>query len=392
MSNYLLETLKDYIIGGKDMDTTKKYPLLEINLNKISDNTKYLLDLCNENNISISAVVKGVNADEEVVDVLIEGGCNYIASSRLEQLISLKKKYSHKENMLIRMPMKHEIKEVIKYVDISLNSEIQTINLLEKECKKQRKEHKILLMVDLGDLREGFFDKEELIDIALYIENNLEHVKLYGIGTNLSCYGSIKPSQKNLSYLCEIAEEIEEKISRKLDMISGGSTTSLPLLFDDKMPGKINNLRIGEALIVGRDLIDYWGYDLNKMHKDTMILKAEIIEIKEKPTYPIGEMFLDAFGNKPIYEDRGIRKRAILAVGKQDFVNDRDLIPLDEGVEIVGSSSDHLIVDLQNSKKDFKVGDVMSFGMFYSCALYLTSSKYVSKKYVELKELHKEYA
>ena len=84
MSNFLLETLKDYIIGGKDMDTTKKYPLLEINLNKISDNTKYLLDLCNENNISISAVVKGVNADEEVVDVLIEGGCNYIASSRLE--------------------------------------------------------------------------------------------------------------------------------------------------------------------------------------------------------------------------------------------------------------------------------------------------------------------
>ena len=107
-------------------------------------------------------------------------------------------------------------------------------------------------MVDLGDLREGFFDKEELIDIALYIENNLEHVKLYGIGTNLSCYGSIKPSQKNLSYLCEIAEEIEEKISRKLDMISGGSTTSLPLLFDDKMPEKINNLRIGEALIVCR--------------------------------------------------------------------------------------------------------------------------------------------
>ena len=116
---------------------------------------------------------------------------------------------------------------------------------------------------------------------------------------------------------------------------------------------------------------------------------------KEEPTTTTThaiDMFLDAFGNKPIYEDRGIRKRAILAVGKQDFVNDRDLIPLDEGVEIVGSSSDHLIVDLQNSKKDFKVGDVMSFGMFYSCALYLTSSKYVSKKYVELKALHKEYA
>lgn len=374
------------------MDTTTNYPLLEINLNKIADNTKYLVDLCNKNNISIAGVIKGVNADEEVVNVLADGGCKYLASSRIEQLTDLKGKNIEKETMLIRMPMKHEIKEVVKHIDISLNSEINTINLLEKECKKQKKEHKIILMVDLGDLREGFFNKEELIDVTLYIENNLEYVKLYGIGTNLSCYGSIKPSHENLSYLCEIAQDIEDKIGRKLDIISGGSTTSLPLLFDNKMPSKINNLRIGEALIIGRDLIDYWGYDLDKMHKDTMILKAEVIEIKEKPTYPIGEMFLDAFGNKPVYEDKGIRKRAILAVGKQDFVNDRDLVPLDENIEIVGSSSDHLIVDIQDSDTNFQVGDVMSFGMFYSNALYLTSSKYVNKHYIQLEELEKEYA
>lgn len=374
------------------MDTTTNYPLLEINLNKIADNTKYLVDLCNKNNISIAGVIKGVNADEEVVNVLADGGCKYLASSRIEQLTDLKEKNIEKETMLIRMPMKHEIKEVVKYIDISLNSEINTINLLEKECKKQKKEHKIILMVDLGDLREGFFNKEELIDITLYIENNLEYVKLYGIGTNLSCYGSIKPSHENLSYLCEIAQDIEDKIGRKLDIVSGGSTTSLPLLFDNKMPSKINNLRIGEALIIGRDLIDHWGYDLDKMHKDTMILKAEVIEIKEKPTYPIGEMFLDAFGNKPVYEDKGIRKRAILAVGKQDFVNDRDLVPLDENVEIVGSSSDHLIVDIQDSDTNFQVGDIMSFGMFYSNALYLTSSKYVNKHYIQLEELEKEYA
>lgn len=374
------------------MDTTTNYPLLEINLNKIADNTKYLVDLCNKNNISIAGVIKGVNADEEVVNVLADGGCKYLASSRIEQLTDLKGKNIEKETMLIRMPMKHEIKEVVKHIDISLNSEISTINLLEKECKKQKKEHKIILMVDLGDLREGFFNKEELIDITLYIENNLEYVKLYGIGTNLSCYGSIKPSHENLSYLCEIAQDIEDKIGRKLDIISGGSTTSLPLLFDNKMPSKINNLRIGEALIIGRDLIDYWGYDLDKMHKDTMILKAEVIEIKEKPTYPIGEMFLDAFGNKPVYEDKGIRKRAILAVGKQDFVNDRNLVPLDENIEIVGSSSDHLIVDIQDSDTNFQVGDIMSFGMFYSNALYLTSSKYVNKHYIQLEELEKEYA
>ncbi|GAA0706508.1 ornithine racemase Orr [Paraclostridium ghonii] len=364
------------------MNTAPKYPLLEINLNKIFDNTKCLVNLCKEKEISISGVIKGVNADPQIIDALVDGGCKYLASSRIEQLISLKEKGIKKENMLIRMPMAREIKDVVQYIDITLNSELKTINLLEKECKKQNKEHKVILMMDLGDLREGFFNKNELIDTALYIENNLKYVKLYGIGTNLSCYGSIKPSYENLSYLCEIAEEIESKIGRKLDIISGGSTTSLPLVLDNKIPSKINNLRIGEALLIGRELIDYWGYDLEKIHKDTLILKAEIIEIKEKPSYPIGEMFLDAFGNKPNYEDKGIRKRAILAVGKQDFVNDRDLIPLDDGVEIVGSSSDHLIVDIQNSNINFQVGDIMSLGMFYPCALFLTSSKYVNKYYI----------
>ena len=123
------------------MDTKQQYPLLEINLNKIADNTKYLVDLCNENNISIAGVIKGVNAQQEVVDVLADGGCKYLASSRIEQLIELKEKNIEKETMLIRMPMKLEVKEVVKHIDISLNSEIKTINLLEKECKKQKKEH-----------------------------------------------------------------------------------------------------------------------------------------------------------------------------------------------------------------------------------------------------------
>lgn len=359
-----------------------KYPILEINLDKIYQNTNYIVNLCKAENITVAGVIKGVNADPIIVKQLIDGGCKYIASSRIEQLIDFKKQEFTLETMLIRMPMKHEIKDLVKYVDISLNSEIKTIELIDKECSKENKKHNIVLMMDLGDLREGIFDKDEIIETAMYIENNLKHVKLYGIGTNLSCYGSIKPSYDNLNYLCEVACEIESKIGRELDIVSGGATTTLPLIIDKKIPKKVNNLRVGEAMLIGRDLIDYWNYDLPKMHKDTMILKAEIVEIKEKPSYPIGEMFLDAFGNRPTYKDNGIRKRAILAVGKQDFVNDRDLIPLNKNAEILGSSSDHLIVDIQGCETNFEVGDIMSFGMFYSNTLYLTSSKYVNKHYI----------
>jgi predicted amino acid racemase len=275
-----------------------------------------------------------------------------------------------------------EIGEVVKYADISLNSELETINKIENECRKQNKKHKIILMMDLGDLREGILDEDEFINTVLYIENNLKYVKLYGIGTNLSCYGSIKPTYKNLNKLCNVGIKIENKIGRDLDIISGGATTTLPLILENNIPKKINNLRIGEAILVGRDLIDYWGYDLKQIHKDTIILKAEVIELKSKPSYPIGDMFIDAFGNKPIYEDRGIRKRAIVGIGKQDFVFHDSLIPLDEGIKIVGSSSDHLIIDIQDSTKNIELGDVINFGMFYPNVLFLTVSEYVKKEYI----------
>lgn len=364
------------------MNCAHTYPALEINLDKIYANTKYIVNLCKDLDISIAGVVKGVNAQSEVVEKMVDGGCEYIASSRINQLIQLKANGMNKDTMLIRMPMMGEIEKLVGNVDISLNSELETIIKINQECKKQNKQHKVVLMFDLGDLREGIFDEKEFIETAIYIENNLKNIKLYGVGTNLSCYGSIKPSYENLEKLCNVAIEIEKNIKRELDIVSGGATTTLPLILDNKIPKKINNLRVGEAILVGRDLEDYWGYDIKEIHKDTITLKAEIIEIKEKPSYPIGEMFIDAFGNKPQYEDRGIRKRAILGIGKQDFVFHDTLIPLDEGVEIVGSSSDHLIIDIQNSAQEFKIGDIINFGVFYPSMLYLTSSTYVDKYYI----------
>ncbi|WP_099191343.1 alanine/ornithine racemase family PLP-dependent enzyme [Tepidibacter mesophilus] len=367
---------------SKNSGINQKYPILEIDLNKIYQNTKYMVDLCDSRGISIASVAKGFNGLPKVVEQFVNAGCKYIAHSRIEQIIKLKEHGINVPFMLIRIPMFSEIEELVKYVDISLNSELETLNRIEYECKSQNNNHKVVLMFDLGDIREGIIDEKEFIELAMHVENKLENVQLYGIGTNLGCYGSIMPTKENLGKLCDIAEKIEKNIDRKLDIVSGGATTSIPLIIDGKMPNKINNLRIGEGIILARDLKDYWGYDIDKMNQDTFVLKAQVVEIKDKPSYPIGEMFIDAFGNKPDIIDRGIRKRAILAVGKQDFASHDKLIPQKQGVEIIGSSSDHLIVDVENCKQEIQLGDILDFHMYYSHMLYLSGSSSVTKVYV----------
>jgi predicted amino acid racemase len=277
-----------------------------------------------------------------------------------------------------------EIENLVKYVNISLNSEIETISKIEEECIKQNKTHNVILMLDLGDLREGYFSDDDIIEAAIYIETNFKFVKLYGIGTNLSCYGSILPTEKNLSRLTSVATKIEKKIKRNLDIISGGATSSLPLVFNGKIPKKINNLRLGEGILLAIDLEEYYNIDMSDMYKDTFIIKAEIIEIKTKASRPIGTFSIDAFGNKPTYIDIGNHKRALLAIGKKDIGDHSKLIPIDNNLKVLGSSSDHLIIDIENTNINYNIGDIISFRMYYQPMLFACSSPDMSIIYKPL--------
>jgi len=359
-----------------------KYPELEINLSKIQDNAKTIVDKCNQKDISVCGIVKGANGFPEVANALISGGCTEIGDSRIHHLIDLKKADITTPLLLTRIPMISEIDDFIKYVDISLNSELEVIEEINRKAIKNNCIHKVILMCDLGDLREGIMNEAEIVKTAIYIENHLNNIELYGIGTNLGCYGSIKPTLINLSYLVEIAEKIESNINRILKIISGGATSTLPLVDNDEIPKRINHLRIGECILLGRDLNDLWNLNLGNLSMDTFLLNAEIVELKNKPSYPIGEIFLDAFGETPHYDDNGVRKRAIVAVGKQDFVYHDKLIPRNEDIKIIGSSSDHLILDLEDCVEHYAIGDIISFEMFYAPMLYLSCSKGVHKRFV----------
>ena len=303
---------------------------------------------------------------------MVAGGAYALADSRVENLKKLQGIGVPK--LLLRIPMMSQAAQVVEYADISFNSELETIKALDAAAKQKGTQHQIVLMVDLGDLREGVW-YENAVQYAGEI-TKLEHIKLVGLGTNLTCYGGVIPSTDNLGTLVRLAEEIEQKYNLKLDIISGGNSSSIHLLMKEQLPARVTQLRLGEAIVLGTE--SAYGERIENTYKDAFTFAAEIVELKEKPSMPIGEIGLDAFGGKPVFEDRGIIKRAIVAVGRQD-VKHEGLTPRDPKIEILGASSDHMILDVTKSDKAYKVGDILEFDVNYGCLLAAATSEYVTK-------------
>ena len=358
------------------------YPKLTVNLQYFKENVAAMVERCNKHGIAIAGVIKGTTGFPQCAQMFKEGGAKMIASSRLEQLEDIVEYGVDLPTMLLRIPMLSDVDEVVRICDISLNSEVAVLKALNDAAAKQNKIHKVIIMADVGDLREGFWDKDEMVEAAVFVENELKNLDLAGVGMNVGCWGSIEPTPDNLNELISIAERIEARIGRELEYISGGATSSLMRIMDGNIPKRINMLRVGEGVLIARDLEEFYGYDLSKFCHDVVRLKAEVIEVKNKPSHPVGEIGVDAFGHKMEYEDRGMRKRALLGVGKVDYGAPCDLIPMEKGIEVLGASSDHTIIDIEDAEKDWKVGDIMEFDVNYATLVYLSNCRNVQIAYV----------
>lgn len=360
------------------------YPYIEINLDKIEHNAKVITTLCAQHGIKVAGVTKVTCGSPRVARALLRGGVAQVADSRVENIKRIKDDAIRAETILLRIPMKSEIEQAVELADISLNSELKIIDMLSEASIKRGKIHRIILMVDLGDLREGVLP-DEVVPTVKKIKN-IKGVNLIGIGTNLSCYGGVIPSHSNMSKLVELAEQVENELSKPLEIISGGNTSSLALVERNEMPKKINHLRIGEGILLGRETIER--KPITNTYQDAFTLKAEVIELKDKPSIPYGERGQDTFGEKKEIVDTGIGKRAILGVGREDILLD-GIVPLVKGTEILGASSDHLIIDVTNSSVPVQLGDGIPFSLSYGALLSSMTSSYVSKNWLMEKTVKK---
>ena len=355
----------------------KRYPRLVIYPERVRENAEKVVKACAEVGVNVLAVTKGVSADLRVARAMLDGGCCAFADSRIRNLTALKKAFPGVERTLLRIPMKSEAADVVENTNCSLVSMPESIEALEAECRFSDTAHRVLLMFDLGDRREGVL--EEDLDAFVRVLKKSPHVLLTGVGSNFACFAGVLPNARALGRLARMRVVLEDALGYALPICSGGATSSLMLIERGELPCEVNQLRVGEGILLGLDAA--WQRAIPWLRQDTIRLDAEIAELRVRPSLPDGEIGADAFGIVRTFEDWGPRRRAIVALGRQD-VPPESLTPLDEGVEILGASSDHTLLDVQNMPRPPRWGDVLSFSLTYSALLALTTSSYVKREYI----------
>lgn len=348
-------------------------PRIEIALSQIQHNTQILCELYGGKGISLMGVSKAVLGEPLIAKAMIRGGVKFIADSRLENIQRMKNARVSTKFVLLRTASS-QAESIVEDVDISLNTEIETLKKLNYYASLQNKIHQVILMVEMGDLREGILPN----DIFLFIKKVLclPHLKIIGLGCNLACYGGIKPDRQKMLQLSELTDAVEKKFQINLPLVSGGNSANYEWYKSTTNVGRINNLRIGESILLGCGTVNRQA--IPKLYTNAFKLIAEVIESKVKPSLPFGEICQDAFGNIPVFRDRGMHSRVIIALGKQDTPVSG--LSCDRSLEILGSSSDHLVLD--NKNPNLKVGMGVNFALDYGSLLAAMTSPFIKKQFI----------
>ncbi len=348
-----------------------------IDLRALQDNIRTIDTWLTERDASWSLVTKVLCGHADTLTALQSLGVRSMADSRLANLRAITRTVDDFESWYLRLPHLPAIPDIIELADVSLNSEMRTIESLDAEARRQGQRHRIVVMVELGDLREGVLPGS-LVDFyerAFQFDN----IDIIGVGANLGCLSGVVPNVDQLSQLVLYRELLELKFGHRLPLISAGSSAVLPLMLEGRVPTGINHYRIGEAVFLGTDLVN--GGTLPGLRNDAITLEVEVVEVREKSLVPLGETTsmtpFETFDDEDVQPgQRGYR--AVVTIGQLD-TEVQGLRPLDERYRLTGASSDLAVLNLGENPEGLAVGDTISFRPDYGSLVRLMLTPYVDK-------------
>lgn len=349
-------------------------PRLEIDLDKISHNASTLVARLEGHRIGVTAITKACCGAPIVAQTLLRAGVTSLGDSRIENIERMRQSGIGAPMTLIRSPMLSQVDRVVASADISLNTEMEIVSALSRAAGRAGKVHGVVLMVELGDLREGILLRD--VEDAVETVGQFPYIDFLGLGTNLACRSGVSPDNRNMAELSALADRIERGTGAPLAVVSGGNSSNLEWVFNGGEIARVNNLRLGESILLGREPLHRQPID--GLHTDAIKLIAEVIESKAKPSEPWGTMAHAAFGDSPVAGGRGEISQSILALGRQD--TDPRGLQSPTGSDILGASSDHLVLDTGGNM--LAVGSEVSFVPDYSALLRAMTSSYVIKTFV----------
>ena len=349
-------------------------PRLVFDLDKIEHNARVIVQLCESRGVRVAGVTKCACGHPMVAEAMLRGGVSGLADSRLENIERMRAAGVEASFLLLRLPAPSAVERVVELSDASLNSEPEVLAGLSQAAQRRGRVHDVILMVDLGDLREGLWPDRVLTVVGEALQ--LPSIRLRGLGSNLACFAGAAPDHANMARLVELVDEVEREFGIELDTVSGINSSGLSLLAAGGIPDRVNHARIGEAILLGRETLERSPWP--GTHQDAFRLEAEVLELQSKPSTPSGQRGQNAFGDMPEFDDRGTRLRALLNLGRQD-VHVAGLEPLDPRVRIQGACSGYLAVDVQDLEGAVRVGDRIGFTPNYAALLAAMTSEYVAK-------------
>ncbi len=350
-----------------------------IDLQGLRHNIRVIRSWMKKHEATWTIVTKALCGHTDTLRALQLLGIRSMGDSRLANLQAIEKIIPDFESWYLRVADMSSVRDVVGLADVSLNSEIEVINSLNEQARQLNKTHRIIIMIELGDLREGILPGS----LIKFYETvfDLSNIEVIGIGANLGCLAGAVPNIDQFTQLALYRELLELKFQRRMQLISAGSSAVIPMLLEGKLPKAINHFRIGEAIFLGTDIVN--GGTLPELRDDAIILEAEIAEIKEKGLVPLSETIsMTPFELDQAHEDfspgqRGYR--ALVSVGQLD-TEINGLTPVDSGYHIAGASSDVTVVNIGDEPGGLEVGDTIRFRPNYAALLRLMSGKYIGKE------------
>ena len=345
-------------------------PRVDVDLDHIEHNTRVLVDRLAPRGIRVTGVTKAVLGSPGVARAMVRGGASGLADSRVENLSRLAQVDGPTARTLIRSPMVSQAARVVTTATTSLNTERAVIDALDTAAARLFRSHDVVLMVELGDLREGIPADELLAAAGTVLQRR--SLRLVGIGTNLACQNGVIPDDANMAELTRLAGAVERVHGVHLRTVSGGNSASLAWALTTGDAHRVDELRLGEAILLGTE--PSHRTPIEGLSGDAFRLVGEVIEVRDKPARPWGDRAQTAYGEHAVRTGTGTIRQAIVALGRQD-VDPEGLRPVD-GIAILGTSSDHLVLDIGDH--DLSVGDEVGFGLGYGALMRAMTSPFVS--------------